>query len=475
MSTLATLDVKINANTTQVNKAISGVKQSFNGLKNIAVAAVGAIAAAFTAKKLISTFQDIRNELDEIAKTASELGLATEVSIGFGRAAKRAGVSTQEFNDAMRQLQRRTFDAIEGTGEASKTLIKLGIDAEKFSKIPLEDKIKIIADKIASIKNPAEQAAVAYDLFGRSGQRLLNLLKEGTTGLQKNINAVRILGGAFKNIDLKKVEEMNDAIEDLKMTWKFILFDILIKVSPVLKDIAENFSIIVAAVKKVAVKELGDYTKDWKLGLDDVLKVVEQLAVGLSYLEYVIRPFMILIDIIRATFASIMIIITTGIAAILKAVQSVSGKDFETEIAFLGGALENEIKQATEITKRLKKNLTEPFTVDKIKKFFDEIRKEAKKIDKELKKERPFRSPYADEVGISPSGGAGIAVIRDKRIEVTVSVQRMGLREAFDKIQNRMLQNLVEKNIEKYSKLSYDEQVKQTRIMLDRLGFSVVS
>jgi hypothetical protein len=122
---------------------------------------------------------------------------------------------------------------------ARKTFASLGIGMGALAKGDTQEVIKQVADSFKSMTNPAQRAAAAQKLFGRSWQPLLALLMSGREGIQENLDMQKrygnVLGG--KSVaDTRKLihaqHEMEAAVGGLKVTLGTALL-------PVIGDVVE--------------------------------------------------------------------------------------------------------------------------------------------------------------------------------------------------------------------------------------------
>jgi hypothetical protein len=94
-------------------------------------------------------------------------------------------VEQEDFTRAMEQFNRRVGSFAANLTPADKALNQLGLTmADLRNKTP-DEQLRIVADRISKIEDPALKAAIASDLFGRSGVKLLGVLNEGRGGLAK--------------------------------------------------------------------------------------------------------------------------------------------------------------------------------------------------------------------------------------------------------------------------------------------------
>jgi len=217
---LGGLTVELRAKTSPFEKGLKQAQSklsSFGGaafsaakkITMIGAAATGAAVAGLTAL----TVQSMKS-IDEIAKAADRLGMATEGFTAYQHAANLAGVSQEQFTLAMEQFVRRNP----------------GVAIEDF------------ADKIAAIKDPTERAQAAYDAFGRSGMKMINLLQGGSAGLAAAREEADRLGISFSRLDAAKVEAANDAVTRLKTAFFALGNTIAIAVSPFVAKAANDLA-----------------------------------------------------------------------------------------------------------------------------------------------------------------------------------------------------------------------------------------
>ena len=98
-----------------------------------------------------------------------------------------------------------------GSGVAKDTLEDLGISAKKLGELTPTKQLAVVADAIAAIPSKAGQANAAYQLFGRGGLELVNVLAQGSAELNKFGDEADAMGLSMSNEQLKSVEDINDA------------------------------------------------------------------------------------------------------------------------------------------------------------------------------------------------------------------------------------------------------------------------
>ena len=153
-------------------KSAKGFKMSGASLAKMGAVALAA-AAAFG--KMIQALADSRNELID---TATRTGLATDTIAGLRLAAEGSGLGFTTLAAGLQQLPKRMSDMANGTGEAKKAFEFLGVSVLEASgeMRSADDVLKESLSKILAIESPTQKAALATELFGRSGTSMLQAL-----------------------------------------------------------------------------------------------------------------------------------------------------------------------------------------------------------------------------------------------------------------------------------------------------------
>lgn len=149
---------------------IAGGLKKFRG--GFAVFAAGGL--------LVSGLKSLANEFDRVGKLADRLDLDPATLSAFGYAAARSGVEVSTMEKALVELQKRTGEAAQGMGEAGQAFATLGINAEEFIKLGLEEQMTRLADGFSIITEEETKAALAARVFGEAGGEVLQALSGGS-------------------------------------------------------------------------------------------------------------------------------------------------------------------------------------------------------------------------------------------------------------------------------------------------------
>jgi hypothetical protein len=208
----------------EVNKGVEGLKKMGE-----------AVIAAFAIDKVKDFVFGMTEQAEALERQANQFNISTESLQGWEYAAKMSGLQAEDVTNALTKMS-RSVGGIGGAGgkQASAALSQLGVKATDLhgKAKPLDDLMGDIADGFKKISDPAKQARVASDLFGRSGAKLLPLLKDGSEGVEKYRNELVALGGMMDKDFLDKAHKVEQQTHRLNAAWEGVKIKILSAVLP---------------------------------------------------------------------------------------------------------------------------------------------------------------------------------------------------------------------------------------------------
>lgn len=214
-------------------------KSVMSGLATASTVAVAGFAALGTA---VTAAID---KADGIGDMAAAAGIGTDAFQAWAQAAELAGVSNESFASGLGRTTRLIGDAARGIGPGVKALADLGIaarDAQGNVK-STEQVIGELADKIAAMKSPAEQASAASALLGRDlGPKFAGFLAQGSTGIQEYTNQLRSMGGIISSDVINQADEAEKRMKALSNVVTAQLTSALVSLTPVITSVAQAFA-----------------------------------------------------------------------------------------------------------------------------------------------------------------------------------------------------------------------------------------
>lgn len=222
-----------------VGKSLAGVNRQF-GVLSRRLSIVGGVAAAGAAA-LVKSYADAG---DNIAKVSDRLGIGIEALQEYRFAAERSGVDTRTFDLAVQRLGRRVGEAAKGTGEARGALAELGISAVDAAGgvRSIESLLPEVADKLGALENANQRNALAMKLFDSEGVRLVQMLQDGSAGLDDLRREARGLGLVMSEESARAAERFTDRMSNLQGALLGVRNRIGGAVLPVLTDLSDKIT-----------------------------------------------------------------------------------------------------------------------------------------------------------------------------------------------------------------------------------------
>ena len=134
---------------------------------------------------------------DEIQKMSLRTALTTEVLSEYKFALEQSGSTIEGFEKSIRRMSSFIQDGRDGLTTTTDALDTLGVSVKDLEGLGVEDAFVFLSSALANVEDDITQAALAQDLFGRSGTALLPLLAQGADGIAALREEAQDLGIVF--------------------------------------------------------------------------------------------------------------------------------------------------------------------------------------------------------------------------------------------------------------------------------------
>lgn len=218
--------------------ATKGLKAVAGAVLNAKTAIVGLVGAAGFGLLISRSLQ----ATDTLTKTANKIGTTTEALGALRYAADLTGVSTQTMDMALQRFTRRTAEAAQGTGEAKGAIKELGINAQELNRMPLDERMIVLADAFEGVKSESDRLRLAFKLFDSEGAALVNTLSQGSDGLKEMLGEAKALGLTMSSSAAKGVEDTVDALTKLQSLFKGVTDQTVAAFAPAIEMVVERFT-----------------------------------------------------------------------------------------------------------------------------------------------------------------------------------------------------------------------------------------
>ena len=227
-------------------------------------ATVAATAAAVGLSKAVMT---TANDLDNLAKQARRAGTTAQELDTIRGVFDLAGVSISQTDAMMKKFRVNIGKAAQETAAQVDALADLGLEAKDLVGIPLDRKLALVARGMEDIDDEGRRAAIATDLFGRSGLDILPVLEEGEDAVARYAESIEE-AGVVSNRWAKDSEDLVDQIALTKRTMIAMRNEALAPLIPAFSGIIEAVRETMLEFKDTdALEDFGQVAVDVLLGV----------------------------------------------------------------------------------------------------------------------------------------------------------------------------------------------------------------
>ena len=148
------------------------------GAAGLAVAAGMKVIGAATdaARAVVGKFGDALDMGGRLTDLSSRTGETAGKLLVLERAFDNTGVGADKVGTSINKLQKFITDASDGAGKQAEIMATLGVSMQDLQGKTPTEQMQVFAQKLAGIQDPTQRAALAMEVFGKSGGQLLPLL-----------------------------------------------------------------------------------------------------------------------------------------------------------------------------------------------------------------------------------------------------------------------------------------------------------
>jgi hypothetical protein len=183
--------------------------------------------------------------IDDLSKRT---GITTDVLQAYSLAANQSGVGLETFGKAVQKLTINLGEAQTGNKAAIKSFADLGLSVGDLSNLNPEQAFNSVVAAISKLPNPAQQAAAAVSLFGKSGVELVPIFQEGATYLQQMTAEAKRLGIVLSPQQTAGVAALDDSLQKTQLTLQSFAARVVAELAPALTRAAEEASTFIASI-----------------------------------------------------------------------------------------------------------------------------------------------------------------------------------------------------------------------------------
>lgn len=268
----------------ELKQAETSVKALGETIKTVGAIGLGAAASIFGIVKSVA------NAGDQAIKTSQKFGIGVEALQEFQYAASLADVESDELNLSLQALSNNSTEAAKGGNNAAKAFGALGVKVTDSSgKLKTNEQLLMeLADGFNRLPDGPRKAALAMDVLGKSGTKLLPLFKDGSKGIAELRKEARDLGVVLDENTALAGENFNDSLTRLMAALTGIKNVVGSELLPVLTSLIDETRAYFVANRAEVVENLREVIGSLIVFLKQLFVVTKsaiQVIIGLT------RPF----------------------------------------------------------------------------------------------------------------------------------------------------------------------------------------
>lgn len=229
---------------TRLNIAIgmTGASAVASGLRSV-VSSLGALTAGFLA---VNSLRQFGVEALKLGGELSDLSARTRIGVRdlvlLQQAYKNNGMEAQAVAKHVGLLQKKIHEATNGNKAAATTFRDLGVSAMGLQKLAPAEQFAAVANAISGIADPTAKAAMAMEIFGKSGGELLVLFNE-KGAINNAAGQLGVLPAVLaRNAAL--FDDISDALDRIAKIPRNFFVGLFDQLAPLLKRVTDSIEAI---------------------------------------------------------------------------------------------------------------------------------------------------------------------------------------------------------------------------------------
>lgn len=235
-------------------------------LSRLFISAVQGAASGFTS--FVAGAASAVASVDDLAKRT---GVSAQTLQAYQFAAEQSGVGIETFGKSIQRLLINLGEAQTGNVSAVKSFAALGISVQELVGLTPEQTFERVAAAIGQLPTPAQQAAAAVGLFGKSGAELVPVFQEGAGFLAEMRAEAERLGVVLNRDQVRGLATLDDTIAKVAASFKGLQARVVAELAPSLIRAGESALQFIASID---VREVAAQARQAIADLADAFEVL---------------------------------------------------------------------------------------------------------------------------------------------------------------------------------------------------------
>lgn len=292
---LFNLVAKITLDTSEYEKGLDNSEKKADGFGSklgsavkkgsaLAIAGITAVATGATimGKKLYDSANATADYGDQVDKMSQKLGLSADAYQKWDYVLNLAGTDIDSMTTGLKTLTNKLDDAKNGSADSQAMFKKLGLSMEDLSKMSREEVFEATIKGFQGMADSTERAALANDLYGKSGQNLTPLFNQSAEQTQEQIELAEKYGMVMSDKAVKASAAFKDSLTTLSMTFQGLKNRMMGEFLPSLTNVTDGLAKLFAGDKS-GLEDIENGIAGIGSKLKEILPTM--LEIGVSILE----------------------------------------------------------------------------------------------------------------------------------------------------------------------------------------------
>ena len=327
---------QVNETTEDASKKSFDFGEAAKTAGTVAVAAMAAVATAVAG--VIGTLGEMITQTaeygDEVDKMSQKLGLSTDAYQEWDYVLSLAGTEMSSMSTGLKTLTNKLDDAKNGSTSALAMFESLGLSLEDLQGMSREQAFEAVIYGFQDMADSTERAALANDLFGKSGQELAPLFNQTREETEAQIQAARDYGMVMSKDAVEASADFQDSLETMNRTMNGFKRNLVSGFLPSVSTAMDGFTEILAGNTEEGIALIEEATDQMVQQLNDNLptlievggKVIVNLLTGIvqSLPQLIPAIVDVVLEIVDVLLENLPMIIEAAVQIIIAIIKGIA-------------------------------------------------------------------------------------------------------------------------------------------------------
>lgn len=233
---------KTAATISKITGDVSKLGGTFQKMGKLVGPALAGLATGAAVKGFAAMVQRANDLTDSLRDASIRLGIGVSDLQAYQLAAGNAGIEAGQLTGILGKLNKAAGEIKLGSG-SDKTIEAfnaIGVSVAEIQAASPAQLFEQVIEGLGGVEDPAARAALAMQIFGKSGQTALTLVADGAATLRESRELLDGLGLSLSQLDADNVDAANDALGTLAFVAEAAKQKFGAELAPTIQLVAEQ-------------------------------------------------------------------------------------------------------------------------------------------------------------------------------------------------------------------------------------------